>query len=321
MARVAIVLMNLGGPDSLEAVRPFLVNLFSDPAIIDLPGPLRRPLARLIAWRRAPVAREIYTKLGGRSPLLANTEAQAQALEAALGPGHRCFVAMRYWHPMSAETTCEVAKWLPDQIVCLPLYPQFSTTTTASSLASWQLAAEQQGLDWPTRCIRCYPCEKGLIEALVGLIKPALDTVSTMGPHPRLLFTAHGLPMKIVRSGDPYPRQVEQTAAAVVAALAQPGLDWRVCYQSRVGPLQWIGPATDEEIEKAGREGIPLVVAPISFVSEHSETLVELDLDYRRLAEASGVPAYHRVATVGVEPAFIGSLASLVGRVLSGVPG
>jgi ferrochelatase len=126
--------------------------------------------------------------------------------------------------------------------------------------------------------------------------------------------------MKIVRSGDPYPSQVEQTAAAVVAALAQPGLDWRVCYQSRVGPLQWIGPATDEEIEKAGREGIPLVVAPISFVSEHSETLVELDLDYRRLAEASGVPAYHRVATVGVEPVFIGSLASLVGRALSGAP-
>ena len=131
-------------------------------------------------------------------------------------------------------------------------------------------------------------------------------------------MTAHGLPMKIVRAGDPYPSQVEQTAAAVVAALAQPELDWRVCYQSRVGPLRWIGPATNEEIRRAGREGVPLVVAPISFVSEHSETLVELDLDYRYLAEASGVPAYHRVATVGVEPAFIGSLSSLVQRALSG---
>jgi len=321
MARVAVVLMNLGGPDSLAAVRPFLVNLFSDPAIIDLPGPLRGPLARLIAWRRTPVAREIYARLGGGSPLLANTRAQAQALETVLGPGHRCFIAMRYWYPFSAETAREVARWAPDQIVCLPLYPQFSTTTTASSLASWKLAAAQKGFDCPTRCIRCYPCEKGLIEALVQLIKPALDTVSAMGRRPRLLLTAHGLPVKIVRSGDPYPSQVERTAAAVVDALAEPELDWRVCYQSRVGPLRWIGPATDEEIGRAGREGTPLVVAPISFVSEHSETLVELDLDYRRLAEASGVPAYHRVATVSVEPPFIGSLALLVERALSGVPG
>src|SRR5439155_8180616 len=156
------------------------------------------------------------------------------------------------------------------------------------------------------------------IDALVRLIGPALDTVSTMGRRPRLLLTAHGLPMKIVRAGDPYPSQVEQTAAAVVAALAQPGLDWRVCYQSRVGPLRWIGPATDEEIKRAGGEGVSLVVAPISFVSEHSETLVELDLDYRDLAEAAGVPASYRVATVSVAPAFLGALASLVRRALSG---
>jgi ferrochelatase len=317
MTRVAVVLMNLGGPDSLEAVRPFLVNLFNDPAIIGLPRPLRWPLARLIAWRRAPVARMIYARLGGQSPLLANTNAQAHALEGALGSGFRCFVAMRYWHPSSAETAREVADWAPDEIVCLPLYPQFSTTTTASSLASWQYAAKQQGLDCPTRCVRCYPCEKGLIEALVQLIRPALDTPSTAERGPRLLLTAHGLPMKIVRAGDPYPAQVERTAAAVVAALAKPGLDWRVCYQSRVGPLRWIEPSTDEEIKRAGREGVPLVVAPISFVSEHSETLVELDLDYRDLAEASGVPAYDRVATVGVEPAFIGALAALVHRSLS----
>ncbi len=317
MARVAVVLMNLGGPDSLEAVRPFLVNLFGDRAIIGLPGPLRWPLARMIAWRRAPVAQAIYARLGGRSPLLANTKAQAQALEGALGSGYRCFVAMRYWHPLSAETAREVVDWAPDEIVCLPLYPQFSTTTTASSLASWQLAAKQQGLDCPTRWVRCYPCEKGLIEALVQLIRPALDSASTADRGPRLLLTAHGLPMRIVQAGDPYPNQVEQTAAAVVEALANPGLDWRVCYQSRVGPVRWIEPSTDEEIKRAGREGVPLVVAPISFVSEHSETLVELDLDYRDLAEASGVPAYNRVATVGVEPAFIGALAALVQRALS----
>jgi ferrochelatase len=313
--------MNLGGPDSLAAVQPFLVNLFSDPAIIGLPGALRFPLARLVAWRRTPVARDIYARLGGRSPLLANTEAQARALEAALGPGHRCFVAMRYWHPMSEETARAVAEWAPDEIVCLPLYPQFSTTTTASSLSAWRSAAAQQGLTRPTHIIRCYPCEQGFIEAMVGLVQPVLDEASGTGKPFRLLLTAHGLPKRIVRQGDPYPEQVERTAAAVVAALGRPELDWRVCYQSRVGPLEWIGPFTEEEIRRAGNDSVALVVAPISFVSEHSETLVELDLDYRRLAEIAGVPSYHRVATVGVVPRFIGSLATLVNGALAGAPG
>ena len=318
MTRTAVVLMNLGGPDSRDAVRPFLVNLFSDPAIIGLPSPLRAPLARFIAWRRSRVAREIYARLGGSSPLLANTETQARALEAALGPGHRCFVAMRYWHPLSTETARAVAEWAPDEIVCLPLYPQFSTTTTASSFAAWRVAALQQGLAAPMRIIRCYPSERGLIEAIAGLVKPVLEAVSSGGKPARLLLTAHGLPKRIVRRGDPYPDQVEETAAAVVAAVARPELDWRVCYQSRVGPLEWIGPATDEEIRRAGKERVALVVAPISFVSEHSETLVELDLDYRRLAEISGVPSYHRVPTVGVEPGFIRSLATLVDRARAG---
>ena len=317
MPRVAIVLMNLGGPDSLEAVEPFLFNLFSDPAIIRVPSFLRLPLARVIARRRAPTAREIYRQLGGRSPLLANTEAQARALEAALGPGHRCFVAMRYWHPMSAQTASEVAEWGAEEIVCLPLYPQFSTTTTASSLAAWRTAAAQLGLDQPSRMVCCYPREPGLIEAIAGLVLPALDAAAQSGTAPRLLLTAHGLPKRIVRAGDPYPDQVEQTAAAVAAALSRPELDWRVCYQSRVGPLEWIGPASDAEIARAGKDRVPIVVAPISFVSEHSETLVELDIDYRHVAEASGVLSYYRVATVGVEPAFIGALAALVNRALS----
>jgi protoporphyrin/coproporphyrin ferrochelatase len=318
MPRTAVVLMNLGGPDSLEAVRPFLFNLFSDPAIIDLPKPLRLSLARLIAWRRTPVARDIYGRLGGRSPLLANTQAQAQALEAALGPDYRCFVAMRYWHPMSADTAAELASWAPDEIVCLPLYPQFSTTTTASALAAWRRAAACCGLDQPERVVCCYPVQESFIEAIAGLILPVLDRVDEHYRSPRLLLTAHGLPMKIVRRGDPYPSQVAATAAAVVAALDRPGLDWQVCYQSRVGPLEWIGPATDDEIRRAGREGVPVVVAPISFVSEHSETLVELDLDYRRVAEEAGVPAYQRVPTVGTEPDFIAALAALVDRTRDG---
>jgi protoporphyrin/coproporphyrin ferrochelatase len=312
MARIAVVLMNLGGPDSLDAVKPFLFNLFRDPAIIRLPAPLRLPLAWLVARGRTSAAREIYARLGGASPLLANTEAQARALEAALGDQYRCFIAMHYWHPTSSEAACRVAEWGPDEIVCLPLYPQFSTTTTASSLADWRRAAVRQGLDRPTRSVCCYPAERGFIDAVAGLIRPALAEASADGRAPRLLLTAHGLPKRIVRAGDPYPSQVEMTARAVVATLARPGLDWQVCYQSRVGPLAWIGPATDMEIRRAGRDGVPLVVAPISFVSEHSETLVELDIDYRHLAESSGVPTYYRVATVGVEPRFIGALAALV---------
>jgi ferrochelatase len=311
MPRIAVVLMNLGGPDSLEAVQPFLFSLFSDPAVIGLPAWLRTPLAKLVAARRTPTAQKIYAQLGGGSPLLANTMAQARALEAALGCGNRCFIAMRHWHPSSADAADEVANWQPDEVVCLPLFPQFSTTTTASSLAAWRVAAERRGLDRPMHVVCCYPGEKGFVEAIAGLIRRVLDVAD---PPVRLLLTAHGLPERIVRAGDPYQGQVEQTARAVVASLGESRLDWSVCYQSRVGPLKWIGPATDEEIRRAGRDEVALVVAPISFVSEHSETLVELDRDYRRLAEMSGVPAYHRVSTVGVEPLFIEALASLVRR-------
>jgi ferrochelatase len=314
MARTAIVLMNLGGPDRLEAVQPFLFNLFSDPAILRLPAFARLPLAYVISRSRARVAREIYRKLGGGSPLLANTEAQATALEALLGSQHRCFVAMRYWHPTSEEAARQVAEWGADEIVCLPLYPQFSTTTTASSFAAWRTAAARCGIESRMRVVCCYPSEPGFIEAIAGLTRPVLDAAAGYETPPRLLLTAHGLPKKIARDDEPYPKQVEATAAAVIAALNRPGLDWGVCYQSRVGPLEWIGPATDDEIRRAGKDGVPVVVAPISFVSEHSETLVELDLDYRELAVASGVPAYHLVPTVGTEPGFIRSLAELVHR-------
>ena len=311
MPRRAIVLMNLGGPDSPQAVRPFLVNLFSDPAIIDLPLPVRWPLARLIAWRRGAVARDIYNHLGGGSPLLVNTQAQARALEDTLGDGNRCFVAMRYWRPLTRETVAAVKSWQPDEIVCLPLYPQFSTTTAASSLAVWRREVDRQDLDCPMRVVQPYPTAPGFIAALAGLIGPVLDQAG-QSHRVRLLLTAHGLPLKIVRAGDPYPDQIEETAGAVVAALDRPGLDLVVCYQSRVGPLAWLGPATDDEIRRAGRDGVAVVVAPISFVSEHSETLVELDRDYRRVADASGVPGYYRVPTVGTDPHFIAALAELV---------
>jgi len=311
MGRRAVVLMNLGGPDSAAAVRPFLYNLFSDPAIIDLPGPLRRPLGWLIARQRGRVAGEIYAYLGGGSPLLANTEAQARALEAALGPEYRCFIAMRYWHPLTAEAVAAVKAWRPEEIVLLPLYPQFSTTTAGSSLAAWHAEARRQGLACPTRAAPPYPTEPGFIAALARHIDEQLADVARPA---RLLLSAHGLPLKIVRKGDPYPDQIESTAAAVIDALEHRPEDWRVCYQSRVGPLAWLGPSVDDEIRRAGQDGVGVVIAPISFVSEHSETLVELDRDYRRLAEGCGVPFYRRAPTVGTDPRFIAGLARLVRR-------
>ena len=307
--RRAVILMNLGGPDSPQAVRPFLYNLFSDPAIIGLPTALRLPLASVIAARRNRTAQQIYAHLGGSSPLLANTRAQAAALAAALGDGSRCFVAMRYWHPLTAAAVAAIKAWPPDEIVLLPLYPQFSSTTTGSSLAAWRSEAVRQGLSAATRIIGSYPTAPGFVAALAASLAQRLD--ADAGPL-RVLFSAHGLPLKIVRAGDPYAQEVEQTAAAVAAALGRPQLDWRVCYQSRVGPLPWLGPSIDEELRHAGRDRVGVVVAPISFVSEHSETLVELDRDYRRLAEQYGVPAYRRAPAVGTDPRFITALAELV---------
>jgi protoporphyrin/coproporphyrin ferrochelatase len=317
VTRRAVVLMNLGGPDSPDAVRPFLYNLFSDRAIIRLPALLRLPIAALIASRRAPTAQRIYAQLGGASPLLANTEAQARALEQELGDGHRCFIAMRYWHPLTAASVSEVKRWAPDEIVLLPLYPQFSTTTTESSLALWDREAKRQRLDAPTKRIRSYPDAAGFIAALAAAATRALDASGAEARPIRLLFSAHGLPEKIVKSGDPYPREVATTAAALIQVLARPGIDApgidaAVCYQSRVGPLAWIGPSVEEELHRAARDRVGVVVVPISFVSEHSETLVELDREYRDVAERIGVPSYRRVPTVGADPRFIAALAGLV---------
>jgi len=313
MSRTAVVLFNLGGPDRPRSVRPFLFNLFNDRAIIALPQPLRWVIARLISGRRAATARAIYDKIGGGSPLLANTQAQAQALEAALGADHRCFVAMRYWHPLSGDTARAVKDWRADRIVLVPLYPQFSTTTTGSSLAAWDETAKRIGLSLPTAVLCCYPREAGFIAAAAALIRQNLAQIPA-GIACRVLFSAHGLPKKIVAAGDPYQYQVEATVAALRAALDLPDLDSVICYQSRVGPLEWLGPATDKEIARAGAAGIALVVAPVAFVSEHVETLVELDIEYRHLAERSGVPVYRVVPTVGIEGAFIAGLATLARR-------
>lgn len=311
--KVAIVLFNLGGPDRPEAIQPFLQNLFSDPAIIGAPGPIRWILARWISRKRAPIAKEIYKHLGGKSPLLGLTEDQARALEADCqnsGDTYKAFIAMRYWHPMGDETAEAVKEFAPDKIVLLPLYPQFSTTTTGSSIDDWKRAAAKAGLNAPTAAICCYPDEPGFIDAMANATREAIEEASKTGK-PRVLFSAHGLPKKIVDGGDPYPGHVEQTAKAIADQLDVEGLDWVVCYQSRVGPLEWIGPATEDEIARAGRDEVPIVMVPIAFVSEHSETLVELDIEYKELAEAAGAPSYTRVSTVCSAPSFIQGLKNL----------
>ncbi|OHC75586.1 MAG: ferrochelatase [Rhodospirillales bacterium RIFCSPLOWO2_12_FULL_58_28] len=315
MTKLAVVLFNMGGPDRPESVRPFLFNLFNDPAIIGAPQPIRRVLAEFISRKRAPTARRIYEKINGRSPLLELTKNQAAALEERLrSKGEaRVFIAMRYWHPFSDEAAAEVASYHPDEIVLLPLYPQFSTATTGSSLKDWRRAAAAAGIAAPTYAVCCYPDDPGFIEAQRKPVLAGIEEASRFGA-PRVLFSAHGLPKKVVERGDPYARQVERTAEAVVKALNIPALDRVVCYQSKVGPMEWIGPATTDELKRAAVEQKPVVVVPIAFVSEHSETLVELDIEYRELALEWGVSAYVRVATVGTAAEFIDGLAGMVER-------
>lgn len=305
----AVVLFNLGGPDSQKAVRPFLFNLFRDPAIIGLPAIARYPLAALIATTREKTAQANYAIMGGRSPLLPETEKQARALEAELArrtPGveTRVFTAMRYWKPRADQTAREVAAFAPDEIVLLPLYPQFSTTTTASSIKDWRRAYQGSGR---TRAVCCYPTAPGFVDAYARSIRATWEAAGRPA-NVRLLFSAHGLPRRVIDAGDPYQAQVEAGAAAIAARLPE-FADWNVSYQSRVGRLEWLGPATDDEVRRAGADGKGLLVCPIAFVSEHVETLVELDHEYAELARAEGVAPYLRAPTPTVAESFIGTLA------------
>jgi len=309
--RVAVVLFNLGGPARPEDVRPFLNNLFSDPAIIGLPVLLRRPLADVVARSRTRVAVANYNALGGGSPLLAETKAQALALEAELarsGVAVRVTIAMRYWAPTIEAAARDIAEFDPTDIILAPLYPQFSTTTTESSLVSWDAAYRGAGA---THAICCWPTNEGLVSAHVEAIRETWDGAGR--PPVRLLFSAHGIPARTARAGDPYPWQVEATCLAIADRLGD-GWDWKLCYQSRVGPLRWLGPSTPDSIREASRNGLGVLVDPVSFVSEHVETLVELDRDYARLAQDAGAPCFLRVPAVGVRAAFIRGLAEAILR-------
>lgn len=316
--RVAIILFNLGGPDSPEAVRPFLFNLFNDRAIVGLPQPFRFLLAQLISRTRAKLAKANYAHMGGRSPILPETQKQADALEAAIAErvsnvSFKCFPAMRYWRPLVKDAAQAAETWGATDAILLPLYPQYSTTTTASSLRAWRRASSL-----PCSTICCYPAGAKFAEAHAEAI---LETWRQAGspPNPRILFSAHGLPQRVVDRGDPYQWQVEKSVAAVRKLLPS---EWqsRICYQSRVGPLKWLAPSTEQEIRAAGCDRIGVIVSPIAFVSEHVETLVELDVEYAHLAEQQKLPYYLRAPAPGATTRFIEALADLVERAL-GAPG
>lgn len=321
--KIAVILMNLGGPDKKENIKPFLFNFFMDKNIIGAPLPIRFALAKFISEKRSKKeAGDSYSELGDKSPLLENTTKQAELLENDLNcrsdtQDFKVFVSMRYWHPMADEVVSKVKSYDPDHIVLMPLYPQFSTTTTRSSLQVWKKAIKKQGLDKPTATICCYPWDKGFIEASADNVSEVYETAkSETGKNPRILFSAHGLPEKIIKGGDPYQWQCEQSAEKIADEVkketGEENLDWQICYQSRVGPLKWIGPSTEEALEKAAKDNVPVVILPHAFTQEHVETLVEIEIEYRELAEEMGLKDFYRVETVGAHPAFIDGLGDMV---------
>ncbi len=315
MKKVAVLLMNLGGPETQADVKGFLYNLFADRRIITLPFGVRHGLAAFIAHTRTPMAQANYRYMGGGSPILAGTRAQVDALQALLdekaGIDARVFVGMRYWHPFIGAAAAEIAAFAPDEIVLLPLYPQFSSTTTLTAFEAFDQAYRGPAT---VKRICCYANNDHFIAAHAGLIRERLATLANPQDY-RLLFSAHGLPQEIVDAGDPYQAQIEATVTRIMAELGDH--DHVVCYQSRVGRLQWLTPSTDDEIRRAGEEGKPVVVIPIAFVSEHVETLVELDIEYSHLARDIGVPDYVRVPALGINGDYIRALAEEVTKALA----
>jgi ferrochelatase len=310
---VAVVLFQLGGPDSLEAIEPFLYNLFCDPDIIDFPFARlgRRPLAKLISTTRARKVQQHYSVIGGGSPIRRFTERQARALEAELGRQGvraRCVVAMRYWHPFTAEAVAQVRARDCDEILLLPLYPQYSSTTTGSSLNEWNRWFRPNGV--PVHCIRDFYRNGRYLEALVEGIERSLARFADR--RPTLVFSAHSVPLAVIEKGDPYQRQIEET----VALLLERGR-WRnphrLCYQSKVGASKWLQPSLRATVRELAAEGVKeLCVVPISFVSDHVETLGEIDHEARELAESLGITQFEMTPGLNDSPKFIAALAELV---------
>jgi len=317
--KIGVVLFQLGGPDSSSAVEPFLYNLFCDPDIIDFFGAwfARRPLARWIARNRAGVVRGHYDAIGGHSPIRVLTERQARSLEAALAPhcDAKCFIAMRYWHPLSAEAAAEVNAWNAQELVLLPLYPQYSFATTSSSLKEWKRVFHRNG-----NAPRVYTVEQFFDHPLyVQSVAEKISLALTHFDEPdraHIVFSAHGLPLSLIERGDPYARQVEETVRLVM----QRG-GWKnahtLCYQSKVGRRKWLSPSLVDTIDRLARSGEKnLLVVPIAFVTEHIETLHEINIEAREQAHHLGVEQFEMMPAVGDSPTFISGLADLVLRSL-----
>jgi len=310
----AVILFNLGGPDKLENVEPFLFNLFNDPAIIGIPSFLRYPLAKFISKRRAPITKNIYRKIGNKSPILELTEQQAKSLEENLlkKGDYKCFIVMRCWHPRASEVIKKVKEHNAEEIILLPLYPQFSASTSGSSINEWNELCKKENYKVKTKIICCYPTENNFIVSHVALIQQTVKKIENNNF--KLIFSAHGLPENKIKKGDPYQWQVEETVKEIISKLKNENLDHVISYQSRVGPMKWIGPSTNAEIIKHSKEKKGIVIVPVAFVSEHSETLVELDIEYKKLAEKNGCTFYKRVPALGIEENFIKGLTALVLR-------
>jgi len=324
---IGVLLLNLGGPDTLDEVEPFLYNLFSDPEIITLPswaGWLNGPVAKAISSTRAPISKEGYAAIGGGSPQLPTTIKQGKAIEAALaarGISAKSYIAMRYWHPYTEEALEQIKKDRIERLVVLPLYPQFSISTSGSSLR--KLEREYYG-DGELRQLRnvvipAWYNREGYVNAMARLIAERCDRFEDK-TSAHIFFSAHGLPVKYIDDlGDPYKMQMEATCKFIMARLRSLGYtnEYTLAYQSKVGPVPWLRPYTDDKIRELGAAGVDkLVVVPVSFVSEHIETLEEIDMEYRELAEESGIHGWERVPTLGLEDDFIDDLAAAVEEAL-----
>ena len=312
--RIAVVLCNLGGPDSLESVRPFLFNLFSDPDIFRLPLAFitQRPFAALIARRRTPEAAKGYAAIGGKSPILEFTNAQAAALARSLGAGFDVHVCMRYWHPLTGEAVAMLKNKNYGRVILLPLYPQYSVTTSGSAYNEFMRQCEKQHYRPVVTLVRQWYDQPDYQGAIVEMLRA--EAQKFPDPDPKrieLLFSAHGLPRKIVDQGDPYERQIRATYDALRAQLGWPHTT--LCYQSRVGPLEWLRPYTDDVIREKAAAGVKqMLVYPIAFVSDHVETLFELGITYAEIARERGIEHYRVVPALNSHPRFIEALKSLV---------
>lgn len=306
----AVILFNLGGPDHLDNVKPFLFNLFYDRAIINLPNPLRYMIAKLVSSRRNKTAQQIYKHLGGRSPIVPETQAQADELQHMLGSKYKVFISMRYWHPLLHSVLDEIKSENFDEIILMPLYPQYSTTTTGSFFSLFDRLISEKKININVKKICCYPDQIQYITACVNSIKEQIKNLN-IPSNARYLFSAHGLPKKCIEAGDPYEAHVNITVQKTIEEFPEIK-DHVVCYQSKVGPLEWIGPSTESEIIRAAAGNVPVAIIPISFVSENSETLYELDFEYKKTAQDHGLNAYYRLNTLRSDDLYIQAIADMI---------